>query len=518
MSAAEITRASRAARLATLPLLAVLAASAQAAPVPSEWLGVPRGTTAMGPVGLAPDGTAVAVTPSRTTPGTWDLVRFTGTQWGAPAPALVPAGMRPVAVGADGAVLAMGPSVEGDRTVVRAALLTGGGWNAVPAALAGSPTVEYAGRVGADGTLLMASSDGASVQVVAVDGTRVQAVTAPGTGLPDLNLNESGDALVAWRAASGAGETLLYSVRPAGGAWSAVRRGPVARTVPSAALSFDADITGDGTGLLAWAAGAAGKNRVWWSIARDPRAGWNPASPVSAAPIPGAVVEGLIAAAGGESTLVWSTPRATQTAARPPSSPRWTLEGTVPSAPGRGTAARAPVTPLTDRAGMVAVAWAPRGSVSLAVKPFMPGGWTAPQTFVTPPGPVSVTAAVASTGLVASWSVDSGPATGRAGVVAAGSAPARVSRVVAGRARDGRVTVVASAEQPGWAVVTVTRVGTRTPVVARTVALVPGTNTIPLGSGQAALRRGAAYEVRVSGASAGTSGAPVASLRVPARG
>lgn len=515
MSTADLPHVRAVRGLAAAALLAPAAPAA--ALTTTEWLGQPRAATgALAPPGFAADGTPFALTGGVTLGGGWDRRALGAAGWGAPAPAQVPAGMSPVATGADGAVLAMGPSVEGASVVVRSAVWRGGAWTPVAAVVSGGASPTYTGALGADGTVVVAATDGATLQLGLQDGARVRGLTAKGSSLPRLAVDEAGDALAVWKVASGSRETALYSVLPAGRGWTGVRRAPVPRSVPVGALSVDADLSAGGVGMMAWTARSAGRHRVWWSMSPAIGTPFTPAAPAAPAASPGAVLEGIRMSGPGDATVVWSTPRATLSASRLAGAPWWTTDGTVAGAPGSGRATHAPVEVVADRFGTVGVSWATHDGVAISRKGHGPGPWpAAPDAVATAPGPLSVRAALSPGGGTAlSWIVDSGVGNGRAGVAARPGAPALVARVTVRRTRRA-VQLTTTATRPGPVVIAFTRRGARTPDA--TMGLVVNAGVTRFDATRLAetrLNRRATYTVAALGTGASPTGdVPKAVLR-----
>ncbi len=492
------------------------------------WLGQPRvdATAPAPPIALTADGGAVAVTaPVGFGPfAGWDTRRMQpGGAWQAPAPSGAPAGLWPSFFTPAGALVAIGVVDRGAGPVVEAALGTAAGWTALPVVMGPAPgaTLRYTAAAGPDGTLVLAATDGVTMRIVTVDGPRQAVLSAPGGTLPDLAVGESGDALAAWRVPAGPGrETVLTSRMPAGGEWSAPARAPVPRAVPAAALAFDADLSADGTAMIAWTAGAAGRHRVWWSMA-GPSGRWPASSAVLPQTIPGARVEALRLTAGGDAVVLWSTTRGLAGASRA-AGRHWTADGTVPGAPGRGRADRSPVQVMTDRVNQVAVAWVLRGDVALTVRPAsgapapsgrfggrgaMPAAdvaaapaWPVAAQVPTAPGPVSAAFAIGpGGGRAVTWMVDGGVATGRRGVAAEPARPALIDGVFAAGGGDA-VWLSVAARRGGPATVTFTPVGARTPDAALTAQLQAGTTRIAVPWVAAwRLRPATAYVVAVRG-------------------
>lgn len=480
--------------------------SAQAAWSSRTWLLAPSAAAVarLGPVWADDTGQAFAAVqgdPVAGGPADWRLVRQrVGGSWSDDESLGVPAGLTPMAVGEDGTLVAAGVVATPAGPEVYASRRRDGAWEApraLSAPLAGeSPTLSAV--VGPDGTAAVSwvAAGVAHVSLIADD--RLVPLAAPGTGTPIVRLAESGAAMALWTRAVAGGQSVAFAVRPARGGWSAPGWAPVARPVPAAALSFDADVAGTGQAVLVWTAGAAGANRIWSSVWIGPRDRWTAPAAVEPAVIPGARVEAVRATVAGDAVAVWSTTTRTETATRLAGNGWWSRDGSVVGAPGRGRAARAPVQVVAARAGGLTVGWALHDGLAAAVRGPGAGSWPPADTHTAVIGPLGVRMGGGRGGdVVAAWAVTAGVASGRVGVaVREGSGGPALTGLSMSSARTGPVAHI-GLTTPGRVTLEVHRQGTGVLVATTLVDLPAGLSVLPLpGELRARLARGDGYVLR----------------------
>lgn len=505
-------------------LLAVATPPSWAAWSGRSWLLSPSASAVarLGPVWAGDDGRGLAAVQTgdpATGVADWRLFRQRADgAWSDEEPLGVPAGLTPMAVGEDGTLVAAGIVATPAGPEIAASRRRNGSWEA-PRALSaplGATAPALAVVAGPDGAAAV-SWLAAGVGHVSVVDDRLVTVAAPATGTPLVRLAESGAALALWTRGVRGGEALAYSVRPARSGWRTPAWAPVARPLPAGALSFDADVSATGQAVLAWTAGPAAGNRIWSSRWIGLRDRWTAPVDVAGATVAGARVEAVRTTLAGDALAVWSTPTRTETATLPAAVIGWNRDGIVPAAPGRGRADRAPVQVVVRRLGASAIGWGLHDGLAASVRGVGPGAWPPADAHTAVIGPLGVRfGAGPAGGLVASWAVTSGVASGRVGIA---MRPGGDQPTPSGlRVTSGRAGPVAHVALTGAGTVALEARTARTGVlVAATLVNLPaGTTALPLpGEIRARLSRGVRYVLRIRTDSTGA--APASAAFTPRR-